>query len=93
MPNPPKPAPVLAPLKRRAMERDKQQHLALSFALVVVFFLLFDSLLGAAAGTIALGLGKEVWDKYHGSGFCWFDMLANVLGTAAGIAIIVILSG
>jgi len=93
MPNPSNVAAFINLLKRRALERDKQQHLALSYGLVVVFFFIVPSLPAAAACTLALGLCKEVWDTYYGSGFCWYDMLANALGTGAGMATVVAFTG
>jgi hypothetical protein len=93
MPNPSNVTAFINLLRRRALERDKQQHLALSYALVVLFFFITSSLPVAAGGTLALGLGKEAWDKYYGSGFCWYDMLANAAGTAAGVASIVAFTG
>ncbi|UQG54447.1 hypothetical protein MIH18_21005 [Marinobacter sp. M3C] len=93
MPNPSNVTAVINLLKRRALERDKQQHLALSYGLVVVFFFIVPSLPVAAGGTLALGLCKEAWDKHYGSGFCWYDMLANAAGTGAGMATIVAFTG
>ena len=93
MPNPSNVTAFINLLKRRALERDKQQHLALSYGLVVVFFFITTSLPAAATCTLALGLCKEVWDKYYGSGFCWYDMLANAVGTGAGMATVVAFTG
>jgi hypothetical protein len=93
MPNPSNVTAFINLLKRRALERDKQQHLALSYGLVVVFFFITTSLPVAASGALALGLCKEVWDTYYGSGFCWYDMLANALGTGAGMATVVAFTG
>lgn len=93
MPNSSNAFAFLNSLKRRALERDKQQHVALSYGLVLLFFFIIPSLPVAAAGTMSLGLCKEIWDKYHGSGFCWYDMLANAVGTGAGMATIVAFTG
>ena len=93
MPNPSNVTAFINLLKRRALERDKQQHLALSYGLVVMFFFITTSLPAAATCTLALGLCKEVWDKYYGSGFCWYDMLANAAGTCAGMATLVAFTG
>ena len=32
-----------------------------------------------------LGLAKEWWDKYYGSGFCFYDMTGNLIGSMAGL--------
>ena len=34
-----------------------------------------------------IGLIKECWDHFWGSGFCWLDMLANAFGIVAGSAV------
>jgi len=80
-------------LGNRALERDKLQHLLVSYALILAFLALLGNIAMAVAGTLALGLIKEIWDKYQGSGFCWYDMLANALGAGAGAATIVALNG
>jgi hypothetical protein len=30
--------------------------------------------------TFMVGIGKEIWNKYYGSGFCYFDVAANFQG-------------
>ncbi|PCM45253.1 hypothetical protein [Marinobacter sp. ANT_B65] len=76
---------------QRLRERDKQQHFFVSSVLV-----LCSAPFGlpvALAGTFAIGLGKEVWDRFYGSGFCWYDMLANTLGALAGAGVILLFGG
>ncbi|WP_151704808.1 hypothetical protein [Nitrincola alkalilacustris] len=61
------------------LEHDKRQHLV--YSLILTLF--FGWLLGLTAGisiALLIGLAKEVWDHYRGSGFCWIDMIANILG-------------
>ena len=36
----------------------------------------------------AIGLVKEFWDQRYGTGFCWYDMLANGLGLATGLILL-----
>lgn len=36
----------------------------------------------AFAAVFVLGLAKECWDIRFGSGFCLFDILANLLGSS-----------
>jgi len=63
---------------------DKHQHLWYS----CVILLILIPILGwhySLIGTIILGLAKEIWDHFCGSGFCWYDMLANVLGILLGL--------
>ncbi|HIM07619.1 MAG TPA: hypothetical protein EYG49_03650 [Gammaproteobacteria bacterium] len=65
-------------------QRDKQQHffICLLLTLISIPFLgvLFSTLL-----TFFVGVSKETWDKYYGSGFCWYDMLANLYGWSLGL--------
>jgi len=37
----------------------------------------------------AIGLAKELWDRRYGTGFCWYDMLANALGMATGLILLI----
>lgn len=37
--------------------------------------------------TLAVGLLKELWDHYYGSGFCWADLVANKIGIVITMAI------
>lgn len=74
---------------QRLRERDKQQHFAISFALIFCISPL--GLTAALIGTLAIGLVKEVWDSFYGSGFCWYDMLANTLGALAGASAILLI--
>jgi len=65
------------------IQRDKQQHFIACF-FISLFTLPFVSLVFSFTLAMAIGLLKEIWDHYYGSGFCWFDMQANVLGATAG---------
>jgi hypothetical protein len=60
-------------------EEDKLKHLHYSFWISVVA-LLFVSELNAFSLSFAIGILKEIWDKYYGSGFCYFDIAANCIG-------------
>lgn len=60
-------------------EEDKRQHFGYSFVLLLLAALWLN-LWSAASLVLLIGLVKEVWDHYWGSGFCWIDMAANVLG-------------
>ncbi|MBY4676797.1 YfiM family protein [Marinobacterium arenosum] len=62
-------------------EEDKQQHFWYSFFILLGCSLVVPLPL-ALATTFLVGLAKEIWDHYRGSGFCWYDMLANLLGMA-----------
>lgn len=68
-------------------EEDKQQHMTWSFWLTHGACILWPAPWALAAVALA-GLGKEIWDARYGSGFCWYDMLGNVLGMAAAWIVI-----
>jgi len=74
-------------LQERLQEEDKQQHFLYSLGILLLSYCLF-SLMFSLVITLLIGLGKEIWDHYYGSGFCCWDMLANVLGILAGLLLI-----
>lgn len=60
-------------------EEDKRLHINYSAVILLLSaFMLPLSL--ALIFTFLVGLGKEVWDHFYGSGFCLYDMAANVIG-------------
>lgn len=69
------------------LEHDKRKHLVVSLGLVLVCQSLGATPIVAASLTLLIGLGKEIWDHFYGSGFCWYDMLANMLGILCGLSI------
>jgi len=71
-------------LPTRLCETDKVQHMVWSFALLVSFQFALG-LTMAMVLVFAVGLAKEFWDARYGSGFCLFDMAANMIGIAAGV--------
>lgn len=77
--------------QRLRSELDKRRHFSISTLLVLVFWACGLNLLEGVALGWLIGLGKEIWDRYYGSGFCWFDMAANVVGLTAGVLLILIL--
>ncbi|PSL14123.1 hypothetical protein CLV44_10959 [Marinobacterium halophilum] len=70
-------------LSRRVLlhcrEEDKRQHFGYSFVLMLLAAPWF-SLWAAVVVVLVIGLFKEIWDHYWGTGFCWIDMTANVFG-------------
>ncbi len=70
------------PLKLK--EEDKVKHLFWSFWLTIVALIVM-SVPMAFMGVFLLGLAKECWDARYGSGFCWFDMMSNLIGSVAGL--------
>lgn len=73
-----------AQLLRRVREHDKQQHFGYSLVILLALSLALGQPLLALFMTLLIGLAKEVWDHFYGSGFCWVDMLANLVGIAVG---------
>ena len=69
---------------RFCSERDKQQHFWLSLAIVSLALLIVGLGLAVVISASA-GIIKEIWDHYYGSGFCWYDLLANALGIGSGV--------
>ena len=66
-------------------EEDKRKHIAWSFGLTLLA-LVFMSNTQAFVLIFLIGLGKECWDHFYGSGFCLFDMLGNSIGIVGGLA-------
>lgn len=77
--------------KRLYSEHDKRQHFGVSLMLVLLLPVLLPSLWSAVGATLLIGLIKEVWDHCYGSGFCWFDMVANCAGIITGVGLILYL--
>lgn len=48
--------------------------------------LFFMGVMSSFVITFAIGIIKEIWDKKYGSGFCWYDVLANTVGMVLAIA-------
>ncbi len=73
-------------LRQLLKQRDKQQHLKICLGLGL-FFLPAIGLLYSIILVSLIGLLKEVHDHYYGSGFCWYDIQANMLGLTLSILI------
>lgn len=74
-------------IHQRHLEKDKQQHFAVSFFLFI-FICFFVNIGYALLLTFIVGLLKEVWDEFYGSGFCLWDMVANFLGILVGFCLV-----
>ena len=70
------------PVKLR--EEDKIKHMVWSFWLTLMALAVLSPVLAFSA-VFLLGLAKEWWDKYYGSGFCFYDMTGNLIGSLAGL--------
>lgn len=72
---------VALPVKLR--EADKIKHMVWSFWLTSGAMLLLAPVLALSA-VFLLGLAKECWDEFYGSGFCFYDITGNLVGSLAG---------
>ncbi len=70
-------------------EPDKLQHLLISLVLIQLLCVLFG-MVASLLICILIGLLKEVWDHVYGSGFCWRDMLFNLVGAGLGLTLILL---
>ena len=61
-------------------EDDKRKHISWSFCLTL-FALIIMPTLEALILVFLAGLAKECWDHFYGSGFCFFDMAGNFIGS------------
>ncbi len=73
-------AHFFAALPGKLREDDKRKHIVLSFWLTLLA-LYFVPTLTAFVLVFLVGLAKECWDHFYGSGFCLFDMVGNLLGS------------
>ena len=76
--------PKLALLRLKLCEEDKKRHMVWSFWITLGALLLLPAA-HAVLAAVAIGLLKEVWDHFYGSGFCFFDLAGNTLGTLAAL--------
>ena len=60
---------------------DKWLHFVYSAALFLVFLTLFSIVTSIVLSLLA-GFVKELWDWRYGTGFCLYDLLANIAGIA-----------
>lgn len=72
--------------------REDDKILHIRYSAVILFSLsIFVSLPLSFLLTFLIGLGKEYWDHFYGSGFCYYDMLANLVGMVITIPVILLL--
>ena len=68
---------------------DGLLHLETS-AILCVVFTAFLPWWGASAATLAIGVGKELWDKEHGGVATWHDVICDIIGILLGLALTLI---
>jgi len=76
---------ALPVLFAKMQEEDKIKHMVWSFWLTTAALLAWSPEVSFVS-VFLLGLAKECWDKYFGSGFCLFDMAGNFLGSLLALA-------
>jgi hypothetical protein len=72
-------------------EEDKIKHMVWSFWLTLGALIVLSPALAFGA-VFLLGLAKEWWDKYYGSGFYFYDITGNLIGSLAGLLCAYVLS-
>jgi VanZ family protein len=76
---------------------DKVAHFVVSLVLTLVLAIVVKSIEGtavsgvlygifAAIATMCVGVGKEIWDKFRGTGFDIYDLAADALGCLVAVA-------
>jgi VanZ family protein len=76
---------------------DKVAHFVVSLILTIVLAIVVKSIEGtavsgvlcgiyAAIATMCVGVGKEIWDKFKGTGFDIYDLVADALGCLVAVA-------
>lgn len=71
------------------IKSDGLLHIETS-AILCVALTAFMPWWGASAATLAIGVGKELWDKYHDGAATWHDIICDVLGILLGLALTLI---
>ena len=66
---------------------DKAKHFGVCMLIVLASAWIFGEI-AAAAFAIAVGLGKELYDKHDYGLFDWWDILADVAGALTGAAVV-----
>ena len=81
----------LSAVPAKMREADKRKHIAWSFWLILLA-LAFMPIASAFVLVFLIGLAKECWDHFFGSGFCLYDMTGNFLGSALGLSVALVLT-
>ena len=76
----------LSAVPAKMREADKRKHVARSFWLILLV-LAFMPIASALVLVFLIGLAKACWDHFFGSGFCFYDMTGNFLGSAFGLSV------
>ncbi|MDD2777151.1 MAG: hypothetical protein PHU06_14460 [Gallionella sp.] len=71
-------------LPTKLTEEDKHLHIVWSFGLLLIARYLWPAP-WAFLIVFSIGLAKEFWDVRWGSGFCFYDIVANLLGSSSAL--------
>ena len=72
------------------IRRDGLLHITVSMLLVIAASVLLPVWLSALIA-LAIGAGKEIWDKYNGGACNWHDIICDVAGITVGLMIAIII--
>jgi hypothetical protein len=73
----------------RMVEEDKAQHIICAY-MAMIGMQFFMPTGQAVLLVLFLGLLKEFWDLWIGTGICWYDVLANTLGATFALLLLCI---
>lgn len=73
-------------LALKLAEEDKVKHMVWSFFLTLAALTVWPAYLAFSA-VFVIGLLKECWDFRFGSGFCFYDMTGNLIGSLIGLTL------
>lgn len=73
-------------LPSKLTEEDKHLHFVWSFGLMIIGRYIWPAP-WAFLIVFLIGLLKELWDIRWGSGFCFYDIVANLLGSGAALGL------
>jgi cell shape-determining protein MreD len=72
------------------IRQDGLLHIETSALLVVAISVLLPVWLSIVISFI-FGIGKELWDKYHGGVSSWHDVICDIIGLAVGALITILI--
>jgi len=75
---------LISAFRKKMTEPDKILHIQYSAGILLTSYIILP-MMYAIIFTFLIGLLKECWDHYYGSGFCFYDMLANMIGILSSI--------
>lgn len=78
---------LISALSKRMTEQDKILHIQYSAGIMLASYVLLP-VMYAIIFTFLVGLLKECWDHYYGTGFCLYDMLANMIGILGSLFLV-----